>query len=211
MGGRITIIGCGPGAPDLITVRGERALKEADVIAGSRRLLEGFAKDRNAELLLLKGNFKAVLDKVEALGKDKKVVLLVSGDPLFHSFGESAMNRFGGGKCEVIPGVSSFQYAFCRLKESWKDYRLFSIHGTDGGEVEKIFKGNDRFILLLDPRHDLRSIKEKIEGLDTSSYTFYLASNLSMPNEFLSTISIDDVDPIPKDRLSILVVRKDNA
>ncbi len=35
----LTIIGCGPGSADLMTIRGKRADEVADVVVGSRRLL----------------------------------------------------------------------------------------------------------------------------------------------------------------------------
>lgn len=206
---KVVIIGCGPGSSDLITLRGRSAIEEADVIVGSVRMLTEFVRKEDAETIVLKNNYKDVLDQVDKIRKDNRVVFLVSGDPLLHSFGESIIKRYGKEGCEVIPGISSFQYAFCRLKESWKDYRVISLHGSRPVDMDKIFRENKRLIILLDPEHNLKLLKGQMESLPVHNYTFYVASNLSLSEEELSQISFDDFDNFPEESLSILIVRSD--
>ncbi len=203
---RVVIVGCGPGAPDLLTIRGKGAIEEADVVIGSKRLLSDFVKKKHVTTIVLENNYQDIFDEVDRIKEDKKVVFLVSGDPLFHSFGESIIERLGRENCEVIPGVSSFQYLFCKLKESWKAYSIFSIHGDKETDIEKIFIENNRFILLLDPKHNLKFVKSKIMSIAVRKYTFYVASHLSMPDEKISKISFDDFDKIKEESLSILIV-----
>lgn len=207
---KIFIIGCGPGVSDLITLRGKNVIKEADVIIGSRRLIADFAGKGSTKTIFLENNYQKVLEDVDGLKKDKRIVFLVSGDPLVQSLGETIIERFGREKCEVIPGVSSFQYAFCQIKESWKDYKVFSIHGNKDVDISKIFKENDRFILFLDPEHNLKFIKRQIGSIPKGKYRFYVASNLSMPTEKISDISFADFDNFPEESLSLLIVRKED-
>ena len=206
---KVVIIGCGPGCSDLITLRGRRAIEEADVVVGSGRMLAEFVTKEDTETIVLKNNYQDVLDEVDKIRKDNRVVFLVSGDPLLHSFGESIIKRYGQEACEVIPGISSFQYAFCRLKEGWKDYRVFSLHGNSAADVDKIFREHKRLILLLDQEHNLKFLKGKMESLPAHRYTFFAASNLSLPEEEISQISLDDFDNFPEESLSILIVRSD--
>ncbi len=203
---KVVIVGCGPGAPDLLTIRGKGAIEEADVVVGSKRLLSDFVKKKHVTTIVLENNYQDIFDEVERIKEDKKVVFLVSGDPLFHSFGESIIERLGRENCEVIPGVSSFQYVFCKLKESWKAYSIFSLHGDKEIDIKKIFIENNRFILLLDPKHNLKFVKSKIMSIAVRKYTFYVASHLSMPDEKISKISFDDLDNLKEESLSILIV-----
>ena len=89
----VKIIGAGPGAKDLITVRGMRALQEADVIiyAGSlvnEELLE-YAKKECEIYNSAYMNLDEVIDViVKAEQAGKKVVRLHTGDPSI--YGESA-------------------------------------------------------------------------------------------------------------------------
>lgn len=206
---KVVIVGCGPGAPDLLTIRGKRAVEEADVVVGSKRLLSDFVKKKHCTTIVLENNYQDIFDEVDRIKEDKKVVFLVSGDPLFHSFGETIIERLGKENCKVIPGVSSFQYLFCKLKESWNAYSIFSLHGAKEAkeiDIEKIFIENNRFILLLDPKHNLKFVKSKIRSTPVRKYTFYVASHLSMPDEKISKISIDDFDNLKEESLSILIV-----
>src|SRR4030066_1057272 len=120
---KVVIIGCGPGCSDLITLRGRSAIDEADVVVGSGRMLAEFVSKEDAETIVLKNNYQDVLDEVDEIRKDNRVVFLVSGDPLLHSLGESIIKRYGKEACDGIPGINSFQDAFCRLKEGGKDSR----------------------------------------------------------------------------------------
>ncbi|MBI5749634.1 MAG: precorrin-6y C5,15-methyltransferase (decarboxylating) subunit CbiE [Nitrospinae bacterium] len=207
---KIFIVGCGPGTKDLITLRGKKVIEKADVIVGSTRLIADFVRKRDIRTLVLENNYQKVLEDVDRLKGDKRVVFLVSGDPLFHSLGERIIERFGREICEAVPGVSSFQYAFCQIKESWKDYSVFSIHGDKDIDINKVFKENDRFILLLDPEHNLKFVKIKIGSIPKGKYRFYVASNLSMPTEKISDISFADFDNFPEESLSLLIVRRED-
>lgn len=57
------------------------------------------------------------------------IALLASGDPLFHGIGRRALAEFGKEAVEIIPDLSSVQVAFARIKESWDDAVLVSLHG----------------------------------------------------------------------------------
>ena len=65
MNGKITFVGAGPGAPDLITVRGAEALKRADLVVYAGSLVNEKLLDyaRNAELVNCNGQIEALLAK----------------------------------------------------------------------------------------------------------------------------------------------------
>ncbi len=63
------------------------------------------------------------------------VVLLASGDPMFFGIGRRAIKEFGKDAVEIIPDLSCIQLAFARIKESWDDAFLMSLHG--GPDPEK--------------------------------------------------------------------------
>ncbi len=111
----VYFVGAGSGAPDLITVRGQRLLEEADVIiyAGSLvnpQLLEGKKEGclvyNSAEMTL-----EEVLDVMEqAEDSGKMTVRLHTGDPCIYGAVREQMDRLDelGIAYESCPGVSSF-------------------------------------------------------------------------------------------------------
>jgi precorrin-6B methylase 1 len=57
------------------------------------------------------------------------IALLASGDPAFFGIGRRAVREFGKEIVEIFPDLSSIQIAFSRIKESWDDAFLMSLHG----------------------------------------------------------------------------------
>ena len=118
--GRVLLVGAGPGAPDLITVRGERALRDADAVvydALAAESLLSLAPERaeridvgrrgHSEPARPQEEVSALLVRLAREGK--RVVRLKGGDPYVFGRGgeEAAACRAAGVPCEVVPGVSS--------------------------------------------------------------------------------------------------------
>lgn len=117
--GHIALVGAGPGAEDLLTLRAHRLLMEADVIVHDALVPEAIVAmgRRDAERLPV-GKRKGCHSKSQAeinallveLGHaGKRVVRLKSGDPLvFGRAGEEmAALRDAGVPYEVVPGVTA--------------------------------------------------------------------------------------------------------
>lgn len=117
--GHIALVGAGPGAEDLLTLRAHRLLMEADVIVHDALVPEAVVAmgRRDAERLPV-GKRKGCHTKSQAeinallveLGREgKRVVRLKSGDPLvFGRAGEEmAALRDAGIAYEVVPGVTA--------------------------------------------------------------------------------------------------------
>jgi precorrin-4/cobalt-precorrin-4 C11-methyltransferase len=121
---RVHFIGAGPGDPELITVKGARIMREADVVvyAGSlvsRELVKTYAP--NAEVWDSAGMAldETILVMAEAVAAEKRVVRLHTGDPsIYGAIQEqmAALDEIGIGY-EVVPGVTSAFAAAALLKQ----------------------------------------------------------------------------------------------
>lgn len=122
----IHFVGAGPGAEDLITVRGARLLSEADIViyAGSlvSPTLLRYKKDScrvydSAFMTLEEGI--AIMDAGERAGK--MTVRLHTGDPSLYGAIREQMDELDrlGHSYEVIPGVSAFSGAAAALKAEY--------------------------------------------------------------------------------------------
>lgn len=122
--GRLTIVGAGPGDPDLVTVRGKRAIDEADVVfatSNGEPVDPRFFKDMQPGARVIDASPLEVeqyyQQAVEAVRAGSKVVRLQPGDPsLFGSLAKQ-LNRFEQEniQVDVIPGVSVGFAAACAL------------------------------------------------------------------------------------------------
>jgi precorrin-4/cobalt-precorrin-4 C11-methyltransferase len=119
----VHFVGAGPGAPDLITLRGARLLREADVVvwAGSLvnpQLLEGCPAGCE-----LHDSARMTLEEVFAVMRDaalagRRVVRLHTGDPSIYGAIREQMDLLdaAGIPYDVTPGVSSMSGAAAALR-----------------------------------------------------------------------------------------------
>lgn len=111
----VHFVGAGPGAPDLITVRGKKYLEEADVIiyAGSlvNPQLLAYAKESCQIYNSAKMTLEEVIDVMEkAEGEGKTTVRLHTGDPCIYGAIREQMDILDekGIAYDSCPGVSAF-------------------------------------------------------------------------------------------------------
>ncbi len=130
----VHIVGAGPGDPELITVKGQRYLREADVViyAGSLvnpellKLCREGAEIHNSASMTLPEVVETV-EKAEQEGK--MTVRLHTGDPAIYGAIQEQMDAFQkkGIAYDVTPGVSSFLATAAVLKQ---EYTLPGISQT---------------------------------------------------------------------------------
>lgn len=117
----VTLVGGGPGAWDLITVRGMHALQAADVIltdhlgptdeldklcdTGSKKIIDVSKLPYGRQVAQEKTN-QLIVEHARA---GKRVVRLKGGDPYVfgRGFEELVVCRAAGVPCEIVPGVTS--------------------------------------------------------------------------------------------------------
>ena len=124
--GHIEIVGAGPGAPDLVSVRGRKFLEEADLIlyAGSLvpRELTHCAKPgatvRSSANMNLEEQFELMKRFYD---KGCLVVRLHTGDPCIYGAIQEQMNFFDqyGMDYHITPGISSFLAAAAELRSQF--------------------------------------------------------------------------------------------
>ncbi|MGL4974558.1 MAG: siroheme synthase CysG, partial [Bosea sp. (in: a-proteobacteria)] len=128
--GHVTLVGAGPGDPELLTLKAVRALQAADVVLYddlvSREVLEFARREARTMLVGKTGHGPACQQhEINALmislaRQGRRVVRLKSGDPMvFGRAGEEiAACDAAGIAVEVVPGITTAQGAAARLKRS---------------------------------------------------------------------------------------------
>jgi uroporphyrin-III C-methyltransferase len=127
--GTVHLVGAGPGAPDLLTVRAARLLTEADVVFYDALVHpETLALARRAEKIAVgkrcgkHSTQQRFINKrlVDAARKYSLVVRLKGGDPMLFGRAQEEIDALhaAGVRCEVVPGITAALAASADLKIS---------------------------------------------------------------------------------------------
>jgi uroporphyrin-III C-methyltransferase len=168
--GRVVLVGAGPGDPDLITVKGARALADADVVvydrlvapslielapAGAERVYVGKEPGRRA---MSQERIGRLL--VERAHRDEVVVRLKGGDPfVFGRGGEEVLACVEAGvEVEVIPGITSAIAAPAAagipvthrgIARSFAVVTGSTAHGDDTLDLSAVATATDTLVVLM--------------------------------------------------------------
>jgi uroporphyrin-III C-methyltransferase / precorrin-2 dehydrogenase / sirohydrochlorin ferrochelatase len=154
--GSVTLVGAGPGDPELLTLRAVRALQSADIILIDDLVARGildFARREAKKMLVGKTGHgpSCKQDDINALmislaKSGKRVVRLKGGDPtIFGRAGEEIEAcRAAGVAVELVPGISAAQGAARSLEMSLTHRRharrlqFVTGHADNGGLPDDI-------------------------------------------------------------------------
>jgi len=108
----------------------EAALRAADLVLGTPRLLDVLPDDLAGKRIELAGSLGEALELVaERRAVGERVCVLASGDPGFFGIVRVASARFGREALEIHPAPSSLAVAFARAGIHWDDAVVVSAHG----------------------------------------------------------------------------------
>lgn len=204
------IIGVLDNAEAGLTPQALQAIQEAQVVIGASRtlaLLAGHISPR-ARQYDPGGRLTAVPEWInQAFDENRPVVVLATGDPLCHGIARFLVEKLGAERCEVIPNLSTIQLACARLKLSWQDMKICSVHSKDAGEWQggagpehglyallKSAKEHPALAILTSPENTpariARMLKE--EGL-AGHYRLSVVSKILQPGEqVVKALGIDE-------------------
>lgn len=111
---KVFFVGCGPGDPELITIKAKKLIQKADVVVYSGSLIPSpilklckKGKLHDASKLVREEIFNLLKNNAK---KNKLVVRLHDGDPTIYGAIKEQIDNLEkeGIKSEIIPGVTSF-------------------------------------------------------------------------------------------------------
>ena len=126
--GKVYLVGAGPGAADLITVRGARLLAQADVVLYDALVTpEMLDLCRQAELIPVgkrsgqRSTAQTLINQqlVECAGKFRHIVRLKGGDPMLFGRADEELRALeaAGIEVEVVPGITTAVAAAAATKQ----------------------------------------------------------------------------------------------
>ncbi|MEM4086472.1 MAG: cobalt-precorrin-7 (C(5))-methyltransferase [Saccharolobus sp.] len=138
----IYIVGVGPGDPEYLTLKGYKVIKESNIVAGWKSVIERFSQIlQNKKIVILnyKDERQQLLELVE-IAKNESVAILDHGDPSVSDwqFIEKIRNMAAdkGVKVEIISGVSSLNVLLAKLGLDMAFIGFLTLHVR--GDISKM-------------------------------------------------------------------------
>ena len=189
----ITVVGVGPGDPDLLTLKAKEAISQADVVAGFETVLKPVSRWIQGEALAMRYRDQDdVLDVVAAqAAQGKRCVVCAWGDLNFSARELVERVQRRADKVVLIPGISSVQVACSRLGLYMEESIFITLHARAGNEeslaeLVGVLKAGKRNVLLLPRPYDLMPAdiaKLLMEEGIPSGTPMHVLQRLSFPDE----------------------------
>lgn len=203
---KIKMIGLGPGNLEYLTFLGRKEIEKAEILIGGKRHLEEARKinksGQNYELKKLNDMLIFIKENL-----DKNIAIVVSGDTGYYSL----LNFLKRNDIDfdVVPGITSFQYLFSRIGESWEEYTLLSLHGRDENLIDIFKESKKGVVVLTDSKNTPISISEKFLNLGFSNIEVIVGENLSYSNEIITKFKIKDYKKYIKNyEMNVVILKK---
>ena len=206
---KIQILGMGPGSKEFISPIVISLIKEVDVIiAGKRHLSEVKEEIKKKEQYFITSDLVSLVNYIKN-NREKKIAILVSGDPGFYSFLIYLKNYFSDKELVIIPGISSMQYMFCKTGIPWQEALLKSLHGKSFDYIEAL-KNYSLIGLLTDNKNTPQHIAQTLTNSGWGNITIYIGESLSYKEEKITKILASKlVKEEKKFEMNVVILKKE--
>jgi len=205
----VQVVGLGMSAQDL-TPRAQRIIEEAQVLVGGKRLLRYFP-DHPAEKIPLGKDPLSAIRQIPALAETKRVVVLASGDPNFYGIAPLVVQLLGADRVVIHPNVTAVQAASARLKISWHDAVVVSLHGRSWEPLEAALAEAGKLIIYTDPDHTPDDIARLLLARGCGRARLAVLEDLGEATERLTWLRPDEARERQFSPLNLVVVLKEAA
>ncbi len=159
----LDIIGIGEDGVEGLSAKALEKLKAAEVIVGGDRH-HTLAPNETAKRIAWPSPFDAMIEEIKS-HKGKRIVVLVTGDPLWYSVGARILKAIPKEEIRFHPQLSAFQWASSRMGWSLADLETLTIHGRANSQILPHLAPNVRMLVLTQNADSPKEVAELLTAL----------------------------------------------
>ena len=204
---KVTIIGAGPGNPDLLSRAALDAIDFADVVIGAHRALAGIDVPPDVARCELVKTADIVAALTDAASWRRAVVVMTGDVGLFSGACRLVEALSGDAQVDVrvVPGISSASYLAARLARPWQDWRFASAHGVACDIVAEAERAGELFLATSGGEDPSRLSGELVQaGFGDARVT--VAERLSYPDERITCATASEIAGQTFDDLNVMLI-----
>ncbi len=163
-------------------------IRDADILVGGKRHLTWF-DNHPGEKREIVAPLSSVVEDIRQWMDHKKVVVLASGDPVFFGIGGTLVKALGKDKVCIYPNISTMAACFSRLKMTWGQAVVVSLHGKDQTmELAGALRSGKPIFIFTDPRHDPAWVGDFVHRTELCQWSMWVFERLGEPDERIRRI-----------------------
>ena len=204
---KISLVGIGMGAEKTLTLEGKKALNEAELLIGAKRMTEAVQKP--GQMVLHEYRSEKIVEYIREHPKYRTVAIALSGDVGFYSGAKKLINQLDG-NVEVICGISSVVYFMSKIGLSWDDAKIVSAHGRNCNLISLI-RHNPKVFSILGTEDGVAVLASRLVYYGMGDVTLYVGENLSYENEKIFHDKAANLTEYRGDALSVVTACNEKA
>ncbi len=177
----LDIIGIGEDGVDGLSTDATDCLIEAEIIIGGDRH-HSLAPNPVAVRVAWPSPFDAMIEKIKSF-RGKRIVILVTGDPLWYSVGARILKAIPREEVRFFPQLSAFQWAACRMGWSLADCETITIHGRADSQILPHISPGGRLLVLTQNAGSPKSVARLLTERGFGESRMVVLAALGGPNE----------------------------
>ena len=157
----------------------------------------------------MEGHFERVVPFLLKERENKKIAVLVSGDPGLYSFLGTISQVLRKEEYVVIPGVSMVQIAFARIGERWEDAVLLSLHGRKMDDLAARVERSIKTFFFTDPGFPPEKIAAYLLEKGVENRRAIVMENLTYPDEKIVDTDLRSLRGMEGFGLCVMIIKKE--
>lgn len=230
----ITLIGIGMGTSLGMTVEASKAVKEADLLIGARRMLESAGMLKSVEMseegkaskaigiletgegtekpVYIDYDAKRIADYIASHPEYPNAAILLSGDIGFYSGAKKLYDALDGSGYEIqsLCGISSVVYFCGKLRLAWEDVCLKSTHGRNANIVGAV-KAHEKTFTLLSASGSVAGLCRELQEYGLSHVKVHIGERLGYPEEKITSGIPEELENGTYDGLCVALIENPKA
>ncbi len=205
---KVFIIGVGADGVSSLPPEAYQLVHESEIVFGGKRLLNMFPSI-SGQKVIIKNNLDEAADLIKVNLRHKRMVVLTSGDPGLFGIARYLTAKLGKDAFEIIPNVSAMQLAFARIKESWDDAILISVHSRPIEDIIDRVRSSHKMGIFTDDKHTPGKIAGVLQKHGIDNCRAYVCQDLGSEQENIIATDLYSLKKAEFSPLNILILIRD--
>lgn len=203
----VDILGIGLGSHETMTEAVRQAIKRADCLIGAKRMLEAVASPgQRVHDAIAPAD---IVDFILTHREYRRFAVIMSGDVGFFSGTKKLLPRLDSCEVNVLPGLSSLVYLCARLKTSYEDVFVTSIHGRQHNVVPDV-RSHDRVFVLVGGENGMQELCRSLVDAGLGDVRVSIGERLSYPDEKITQDTAEHLVNCTYETLSVALIENDH-